>query len=55
LSVPEVRRLLGALRWRVAGGAAFAWAWSLWRRAHQAVARACHYKRRAKGRENLQL
>jgi len=53
--VPEVRHLLGSLLWRVAGDAALLWAWSLWRRAHQAVARACHYKRRAKQQENLQL
>jgi hypothetical protein len=53
--VPEVRHLLGLLLWRLASDAALVWAWSQWRRAHQAMARACHYKRRAKQRKNLQL
>lgn len=55
MSVGEIRHLLGSLLWGAAGGAAFMWAWSLWRRTHQATARACHYKRRAKKRDNLQL
>jgi hypothetical protein len=55
LSVPEVRHLLASLLWRVASDAALVWAWSLWRRGHQAIARACHYKRHAKQREYLQL
>jgi hypothetical protein len=49
--VPEVRHLLGLLLWRLASDAALVWAWSQWRRAHQAIARACHYKRRAKQRK----
>jgi hypothetical protein len=50
-----VGHLVGSLLWRAVTDAPFLWAWSLWRRAHQAVARACHYKRRAKQREHLQL
>src|SRR4051794_25408216 len=47
LSVPEVRRLIT----RLAPGhgppaPAFVLAWSFWRRAHQAVAQACHWGRR---------
>lgn len=44
MSVPEVRRLLWvALRPRLPTPW-FALGWSLWRRAHQAVARQYHYR-----------
>ena len=46
LSVPEVRRLLWRLAWFVVPTAAFVLGWSRWRRQHQALAKACHYKRR---------
>ena len=44
LSVPELRRLMV----RLAAGHPLAAVlrWSRWRRRHQAVARACHIKRR---------
>jgi hypothetical protein len=46
LSLPELRRLLWRLVWQVVPTAACVLAWSGWRRAHQAVARTCHYKKR---------
>jgi hypothetical protein len=46
LSLPEVRRLLCRLVWAARQDPAFVLAWSLWRRAHQALAKACHYKKR---------
>src|SRR4051812_5023041 len=47
LSVPEVRRLITRLApGRGPPGPAFVLAWSFWRRAHQAVAQACHWGRR---------
>jgi hypothetical protein len=46
LSVPEVRRLLLWLVWGRLRPAERVLAWSEWRRAHQAKARACHYKKR---------
>jgi hypothetical protein len=44
LSVPELRRLMT----RLAAGhpVAEVLRWSRWRRRHQAIARACHVKRR---------
>jgi SRSO17 transposase len=42
----EIRRLITALTSRLQA-TAFCLHWSLWRRHHQAVARACHFKRRA--------
>jgi len=46
VTVPEVRRLLWhVLRPRPPEDAQI-WAWSWWRRHHQAVAKWCHYKRR---------
>ncbi|WP_155920365.1 hypothetical protein [Methylobacter luteus] len=54
LTVPEVRKLLWQWRWRHPPKAVHTVGWSLWRRRHQAVARACHYRRRRQ-RENLQL
>jgi hypothetical protein len=46
LSVPEVRRLLAALVWRLADDPNVVLAWSGWRRRHQARARRCHWRRR---------
>ena len=46
LSSPEVRRLLVRLLWNRLPEADDVLAWSTWRRAHQAVARRCHYKKR---------
>lgn len=47
LSVPEVRRLIARLALgRDPPPPAFVLAWSFWRRAHQAVARAYHWGRR---------
>ena len=42
----EIRRLITGLTSRLQI-MAFHLHWSLWRRHHQAVARACHFKRRA--------
>jgi hypothetical protein len=42
--VPELRRVLNRLAAGHAPAAVIAW--SRWRRRHQAVARACHSKRR---------
>jgi len=47
--VPEVRKLLLKLVWNAVPDEGKVLAWSVWRRAHQYRARACHYrKRRAK-------
>jgi SRSO17 transposase len=46
LTVNEFRRLFETLLLQSLRTAADIWAWSLWRREHQAVARACHYRRR---------
>ena len=46
LSVPEVRRLLVRLLWARLPETQEVLNWSHWRRAHQAVARRCHYKGR---------
>ncbi len=45
LSVPEIRRLLAALAWRLAPDPNRVMGWSLWRRRHQARARRCHWRR----------
>ena len=42
----EIRRMFTSLTAKLKS-AAFLFDWSLWRRHHQAVARACHFKRRA--------
>jgi len=55
LSVPEIRRLLAALLWRLAGDPPAVLAWSTWRRCHQARARRCHYQRRHARTEKLRL
>jgi SRSO17 transposase len=47
LSVPELRRLLWTLLRPPLPTRAFLWAWSRWRRHHQAVARYCQYNRHA--------
>jgi SRSO17 transposase len=47
LTEPEVRRLMLAIVWPVLSDAERALTWSHWRRRHQAVARACHYRARA--------
>jgi hypothetical protein len=47
LSVPEVRRLLWRLVWVVVQPAEQVLRWSRWRRRHQAVAKAAHYKKRS--------
>ncbi|WNG31427.1 hypothetical protein F0U62_45035 [Cystobacter fuscus] len=47
-SLQEVRRLLRSLaRWVVRPAWSFIQGWSRWRRHHQAVAKLCHYRRRA--------
>jgi len=46
LTVPEVRRLLWQMLRPPPPDDVFVWAWSCWRRHHQAVATRCHYKRR---------
>lgn len=46
LSVPEIRALIVRLILPQHHVRAFVFAWSAWRRAHQALARACHYQRR---------
>lgn len=55
LSVPEVRRLFHYLVDRRPLSAVHRLAWSFWRRAHQAIARLCHYKRRLASVIHLQL
>ena len=45
-SVPEVLRLVWSLVWQHAVAHAHIVAWSFFRRYHQAVAKASHYKRR---------
>ena len=49
LTVPEVRRLLVRLLWSRLADADEILSWSEWRRAHQAFARRCHYKKRRAG------
>jgi len=44
--VPEVRRLLWAMLRPPLPTLVLLWAWSRWRRHHQAIARYHHYKRR---------
>jgi hypothetical protein len=46
LTVPEVRRLLVRLLWNCVPEIDAVLGWSEWRRAHQAFARRCHYKKR---------
>jgi hypothetical protein len=44
--VAEIRHLLWRLVWAVTPIVAVVLSWSVWRRQHQAIARACHYSRR---------
>jgi hypothetical protein len=55
LSVPEVRRLFHYLVGMRPLSRVHRLAWSFWRRAHQAIARLCHYKRRLASVTQLQL
>jgi hypothetical protein len=45
--MPEIRRLISRFQMSVGLCLEFILAWSLWRRIHQAVAKACHWKRHA--------
>jgi hypothetical protein len=49
LTCNEVQHLFATLLVRPAGDLGHRLAWSLWRRRHQARARACHYQRQANG------
>jgi hypothetical protein len=53
--VPEIRRLVVALAWRLEPDPARVLAWSRWRRRHQARARRCHYQRRHARTQELRL
>jgi hypothetical protein len=56
LSVAEIRKLLWRLVWAVNPLIAAVLGWSVWRRHHQAIAKACHYQRRLHGLDqHLQL
>jgi len=55
LSVAEIRRLFFRLVGKSSLSFAYHLAWSCWRRAHQALARLCHYKRRSALTTHLQL
>jgi len=55
LSVAEIRRLFFRLVGKSSLSFAYHLAWSCWRRAHQALARVCHYKRRSALTTHLQL
>ena len=46
LTVPEARRLLVRVLWSRLPDVEDVLGWSEWRRAHQAFARRCHYKKR---------
>jgi hypothetical protein len=51
LSVPEIRRLLAVLAWRLAPDPNRVLGWSLWRRRHQARARRSHWRQRQRRRK----
>jgi hypothetical protein len=55
LSIAEIRRLFFHLVDELPLSFAYRLAWSCWQRAHQAVARLCHYKRRYTLAGHLQL
>lgn len=56
LSVPEIRKLVWQVGWAVQPLVTVVLTWSVWRRHHQALARACHYQRRLRHLEQqLQL
>ena len=46
LSVQELRRLIAYLQAVRPPDMGFRWAWSIWRRHHQAIAKQCHYRKR---------
>jgi hypothetical protein len=46
LTVPEVRRLLEKVLWQQVVPLIHVWAWSYWRRRHQAIAQFHHYRKR---------
>ena len=46
LTTAETRTLIAKLLFNVTAHPAFIWAWSRWRRYHQALAAICHRKRR---------
>lgn len=46
LTAAEIRRLLWRLAWFVTLATASVLRWSQWRRCYQAIAMACHYKKR---------
>jgi len=45
LSTGEIRRLISRLQLAAGVALEHLFAWSLWRRIHQAVAKACHWRR----------
>jgi len=51
LSMPEIRRLLAALAWRLTPEPNTVLRWSLWRRQHQARAHRSHWRRRQRLRK----
>jgi len=55
LSVAEIRRLFFRIVENQSLSFAYHLTWSFWRRAHQALARLCHYKRRCALDSHLQL
>jgi hypothetical protein len=55
LSVGEIRRLFFYLVGTRSLPFAYRLAWSCWRRAHQALARLCHYRHRNSIASHLQL
>lgn len=54
-SVAELRHVLGCVALVRPFTSGYYRLWSLWRRVHQAIARACHYRRRLAGTAEIQL
>jgi len=54
-SVAELRHLLGCMAWVIPLQARHYRLWSQWRRVHQAIARAFHYRRRLAITAKVQL
>jgi hypothetical protein len=48
-SVPEIRHVLARLLFKAVPTIDFVWAWSRWRRQHQANAARAHYRNRSIG------
>jgi hypothetical protein len=48
ISVQELRRLIAHLQKQHPPAMSFHWAWSIWRRRHQSMAKRAHYQRRAR-------